>query len=45
VVLNVSILTPLRLNILGRRVGDSIGRQMFIEKMIYQPEAYNQFNF
>ena len=41
---NLSILTPLGLSVLGRRVGDWIAGRILIEKMIYQPEARNHFH-
>ncbi len=40
----VSILTPLGLSVLGRRVGECIGGRLFIEKMLYQPEASHPFH-
>jgi len=42
--LDVSILSPLGLSILGRRIGDMVGRHVRIEGLLYQPEAAGQFH-
>ncbi len=41
---DLSILTPLGLSVLGRRVGDWIAGRILIEEMIYQPETHNHFH-
>jgi regulator of nucleoside diphosphate kinase len=40
----VSILTPIGLSILGRRVGDEIEGRAKVEEMLYQPEAAGHFH-
>lgn len=41
---DVSILSPLGLSLLGRRIGDVVGRRVHIEGLLYQPEAAGQFH-
>ena len=41
--LDVSILSPLGLSILGRRTGDVVEGRMRIDELLYQPEAAGEF--
>ena len=41
--INVSILTPLGLSVLGRRIGDCLYGRILIERMIFQPEASGEY--
>jgi regulator of nucleoside diphosphate kinase len=41
--INVSILTPLGLAILGRKVGDVISDRIKVEEVLFQPEAEGRF--
>ena len=40
----VSILSPLGLSILGRRIGDAVGSRVRIDGLLYQPEAAGEFH-
>lgn len=40
----VSILTPIGLSILGRRVGDEIEGRTKVQEMLYQPESAGHFH-
>ena len=42
--LNVSVLTPIGLSILGRRVGDVIEGRIRVAGLLYQPEAAGDFD-
>ena len=42
--LNVSILTPIGLSLLGRRVGDTVEGRVKIQELMYQPEAAGDFD-
>jgi regulator of nucleoside diphosphate kinase len=42
--LDVSILSPLGLSLLGRRTGDMVGRRIRIDELLYQPEAAGEFH-
>ncbi|HNS20963.1 MAG TPA: GreA/GreB family elongation factor [Sedimentisphaerales bacterium] len=41
---NVSVLSPMGLSILGRRVGDTIEGRIHVDQMLYQPEAAGDFH-
>ncbi len=41
---DVSVLSPLGLSILGRRIGDVVGRCVRIDGLLYQPEAAGDFD-
>lgn len=41
---DVSILSPLGLSILGRRIGDVVGSRVRIDDLLYQPEAAGEFH-
>ena len=41
---DVSILSPLGLSLLGRRIGDVVGRRVRIDGLLYQPEAVGDFH-
>jgi regulator of nucleoside diphosphate kinase len=41
---DVSILSPLGLSLLGRRIGDIVGRRVRIDELLYQPEAAGEFH-
>jgi transcription elongation GreA/GreB family factor len=41
---NVSILSPIGLSVLGRKVGDSICSRINITKILYQPEASGDYD-
>jgi len=41
---DVSVLSPLGLSILGRRIGDAVGRRVRIDGLLYQPEAAGEFH-
>ena len=41
---DVSVLSPLGLSILGRRIGDVVGRRVRIDGLLYQPEAAGEFH-
>ena len=41
---NVSILSPIGLSVLGRKVGDMIAERVVISKMLYQPEASGDYD-
>jgi regulator of nucleoside diphosphate kinase len=40
---DVSVLSPLGLSLLGRRIGDTVGRCVRIDGLLYQPEAAGEF--
>jgi regulator of nucleoside diphosphate kinase len=40
----ISVLSPLGMSLLGRAVGQSLSRNLVIEKMIYQPEIAGDFH-
>ena len=40
----VSILTPMGLAVLGRKVGDKIVNNVIVEEMLYQPEASGDYD-
>jgi len=42
--MNVSILTPIGLSLLGRRVGDTVEGRVKIQELMYQPEAAGDFD-
>jgi regulator of nucleoside diphosphate kinase len=42
--LDVSVLSPLGLSILGRRIGDVVEGRVRIDELLYQPEAAGQFH-
>jgi len=41
---NVSVLSPMGLSMLGRRVGDTIEGRIHVEQILYQPEAAGDFH-
>ncbi len=41
--MNVSVLTPIGLSILGRRIGDTVEGRIRVHDVLYQPEAAGQF--
>ncbi len=42
--LNVSVLSPIGLSILGRRVGDTLDGRIRVDRLLYQPEAAGDFH-
>ncbi len=42
--MKVSVLTPIGLSLLGRRVGDTVGGRVKIDQLMYQPEAAGNFH-
>jgi len=42
--MRVSVLSPIGLSILGRRVGDTLEGRIRVEKLLYQPEAAGDFH-
>ncbi len=42
--LKVSVLTPIGLSILGRRVGDAVEGHVHVDELLYQPEAAGDFD-
>jgi len=42
--MRVSVLSPIGLSILGRRVGDTLEGRIRVEKVLYQPEAAGDFH-
>lgn len=42
--MRVSVLSPIGLSILGRRVGDTLDGRIRVEEMLYQPEAAGDFH-
>lgn len=41
--INISVLSPLGLSVLGRQIGDVIEGRLELEKMLYQPEAAGDY--
>ncbi|HNS19590.1 MAG TPA: GreA/GreB family elongation factor [Sedimentisphaerales bacterium] len=42
--MNVSVLSPIGLSILGRRVGDTLDGRIRVDRLLYQPEAAGDFH-
>jgi regulator of nucleoside diphosphate kinase len=41
---SISVLAPIGLSILGRRVGDKVEGRIEVEELLYQPEAAGHFH-
>ncbi len=42
--MNVSVLTPIGLSILGRRIGDTVEGRIRVHELLYQPEAAGDYH-